>query len=130
MAPRRSKRDPLRSAVLTVRGGVARIVAEYDATGVRSERRDFPVAEHAFLRRVVEERKTVVCDVRDDSIEPGTRARLDALGLHWSALTPIESDDVVVGVLRISSRDPVRFTEQRRATLEAIANVAGMAIGR
>ena len=125
----RSKGTPLRAAVVALDGGVGRIVAEYDAQGATSEKREYRVDEHRFMRRVVEDRATVVCDVRDEGIEAGTRERLDALGLHWSALTPIESDDRVVGILRISSRDPVRFTEQQRATLEAIANVAGMAIG-
>ena len=125
----RSKGAPLRAAVVALDGGIGRIVAEYDAQGVMSDKRDFRVDEHWFMRRVVDDRATVVCDIRDDGIEAGTRERLDALGLHWSALTPIETDDRVVGILRISSRDPVRFTEQQRATLEAIANVAGMAIG-
>lgn len=125
----RSKGDPLRAAVLALDGGVGRIVAEYDSGGTATEKREYRVDEHWFMRRVVEDRSTVVCDVRDEGIEAGTKERLDALGVHWSALTPIETDDRVVGILRISSRDPVRFTEQQRATLEAIANVAGMAIG-
>ena len=125
----RGKGAPLRAAVLALDGDVGRIVAEYDSRGPTLEKREYRIAEHQFMRRVVEDRATVVCDARDEAIEAGTRERLDALGLHWSALTPIESDDRVVGILRISSRDPVRFTEQQRATLEAIANVAGMAIG-
>lgn len=125
----RSKGDPLRAAVLALEGGVGRIVAEYDSRGTTTEKREYRVDEHWFMERVVADRATVVCDVRDEGVEPGTKERLDALGLHWSALTPIVTDDRVVGILRISSRDPVRFTEQQRATLEAIANVAGMAIG-
>lgn len=125
----RGKGEPLRAAVLALEGGVARIVAEYDSRGPTPEKREYRLDEHWFMHRVVEDRATVVCDVRDEGVETGTRERLAALGLHWSAMTPIESDDRVVGILRISSRDPVRFTEQQRATLEAIANVAGMAIG-
>lgn len=121
--------QPLRSALLTVQGGVARIAAEYDATGARTPVQEYVVAEHEMLRRVVEHRDTVACDVRDPSVDPGTKQRLESLGVVWSAMTPIESDGEVIGVLRISSRDPDPFDDGQRVTLEAIANVAAMAIG-
>ncbi|MGH7686535.1 MAG: GAF domain-containing sensor histidine kinase [Candidatus Dormibacteria bacterium] len=127
MSPRKGK--PMRSALMTVHDGVARIVAEHDATGATAARREFRLAEHEQIRRVVEQRTTVCCDVRDPGTDAGTRERLQQLGLIWSALTPVENDEAVIGVLRISSRDQDRFTDQQRTVLEAIATVAAMAIG-
>jgi signal transduction histidine kinase len=127
MRPRRGK--PMRSALLMVSKGVARLVAEYDASGARAVRQQYRLDEHTMIRRVIEERETVVCDVRDPVIEAGTRERLEQLGLVWSAMAPIESEANVIGILRISSRDQQPFTDQQRVTLEAIANVAAMAIG-
>ena len=121
--------QPLRSALLTVQDGVARIAAEYDVTGARTPLQEYVVAEHEMMRRVVEQRETVTCDVRKPDVDPGTRQRLEALGVTWAAITPIESDGAVIGVLRISSRDSEPFTDGQRVMLEAMANVAAMAIG-
>lgn len=122
-------RRPLRSALLTIQGGVARMAAEYDATGARTPLQEYVIAEHEMMRRVVEQRETVCCDVRKPDVDPGTKERLEALGVTWAAITPIESDGAVIGVLRISSRDPEPFSEGQRVMLEAMANVAAMAIG-
>ena len=127
MATRKGK--PMRAALMMVHGGVARMVAEHDATGATSAKREFRLDEHEQMRRVVDQRQTVCCDVRDPGTDPGTRERLEQLGLVWSALAPVENEETVIGVLRISSRDPERFSDQQRAALEAIANVAAMAIG-
>ena len=127
LTPRRGK--PIRAGLLMVRDGVAHLVAEYDAAGGHATRQEFPLAEHGFIRRVVEEHATVVCDVRDPAIDDGTRARLGQLGLVWSAMAPVGSEESVIGILRISSRDQPPFNEQQRVTLEAIADVAAMAIG-
>lgn len=127
MTPRRGK--PMRSALLMLQHGIARLVAEFDATGARAVRQQYILDEHPLMRRVVEGRETVMCDVRDPAIDPGTRDRLEKIGLIWSAMVPIESEAQVIGILRISSRDQNPFTDQQRVTLEAIANVAAMAIG-
>lgn len=127
ITPKRGQ--PLRSALLTVQGGTARIAAEYDATGSSAALQEYAIADHEMLRRVVHRRETVSCDVRDPATDPATRERLEALGVLWSAMTPIVSDGAVIGILRISSRDPEPFTDEQRATLEAMANVAAMAIG-
>ncbi|HEX6538519.1 MAG TPA: GAF domain-containing sensor histidine kinase [Candidatus Dormibacteraeota bacterium] len=127
MTTRRGK--PMRSALLMVHNGVARLVSEYDATGARAARQEYRLGDHTLIRRVVDERATVMCDIRDQTIDPGTRDRLEQLGLVWSAMAPVESEERVIGILRISSRDQQPFSEQQRETLEAIADVAAMAIG-
>lgn len=127
MSPKNGR--PLRSALLTVRSGVARVTAEYDVTGARAVQQEYVIAEHEMFRRVVERRQTVVCDAREPATHPGTRERLQALGLVWSAVTPVVSDGAVIALLRISSREQAPFTPEQQVTLEAIANVAAMAIG-
>ena len=127
MTPRRGK--PMRAALLMVHDGVAHVVAEHDVSGATDILQEYRLADHEPVRRVIEQHETVMCDVRDEHTEAGTRQRMEQLGIVWSAMAPVEAEATVIGILRISSRDPQPFGEQQRVSLEAIANVAAMAIG-
>ena len=121
---------PRRSSLLLVRGGVARVAAEDDDTGASLLNDEYVVDAHARLRRVVEQGKTVIHDFRDPRVDDdGSLERLRRLGITWVAMAPVVSDGRVIAILRVSSRDPEPCTDEQRTLLDAIANVAAMAIG-
>ena len=118
-----------RAALLMVDEGVARIVAEHDEMGPVLSPREYQVAACARIRRVIETRETLLCDVRVDAEQDASLASLRHIGVVWAAMAPITSEGRVTGVLRVSSREAEPFSEEHRARLDALANVAAMAIG-
>ena len=118
-----------RSALLVVSDHKARVVAEHDERGARIGPLQYAIADHAQIRRVVEQRETVASTVDEPGIDDGSLVDMRSLGVTWSAMAPIVSGDQVVAILRVSSYDNDPFTDEHRARLDAIANVTAMAIG-
>ena len=121
--------SPRRSALLQVRDGVARVVAEQDETDATRLLGEYRLDTHPGISRVVESAETVVFDLRQTSPADASLVQLRSFGITWTAMAPVVSDERVIAVLRVSSRDPEPFTDEQRTLLDAIANVAAMAIG-
>ena len=121
--------SPRRAALLVIGDGVARVVAEEDGTGARLLHDEYPLATHHEIRSVVESAETAVYDLSVPTLNDTSLERLRPFGIMWSAMAPVVSDGRVIAILRVSSRDPEPITSEQRTLLDAIANVAAMAIG-
>jgi signal transduction histidine kinase len=118
-----------RATLLRLEGDQARIIAEYDEAGRRTEMAEYRLDEHPALRRVVDEGAMVVVDLSAGNVAPRTAQQMESMGVLSSAFAPVRVDEKVVAILRVSARDRPGFEPVHLERLSAIANVAALAIG-
>ncbi len=118
-----------RASLLRVVGDEARSLKEYDATGLAFGDHVYKLATHPVLLQVVETGEPYAGDLRQMPVTPETAAFLTATSLNDAAIVPVRVGETVFGLLSVSSRDEEGFTATQIDRLEAIAHIAGLAIG-
>jgi signal transduction histidine kinase len=119
---------PRRATFLRLEGAVLTPVAEYDEAGdvVSSAQRlvDFPDVQRAAVTR--EAQVIAWADAR--GLSAPNAAHVSRLNLRSSALVPVVSNDVVVGVIAVSARDDAGFSDLQLRRLVALAQLVGLGV--
>ncbi|GAC1584036.1 MAG: hypothetical protein NVS3B24_23050 [Candidatus Dormibacteria bacterium] len=118
-----------RASLLRVAGSRVESLAEFDAAGLSLGPHVYELADHPVLLQVVETGQVYQSDLRDMPVPPETAAMLRQTDLVSSVVMPVRVGESIFGVLAVSARDPGGFSTTQVDRLEAVAQIAGLAIG-
>ncbi|MEA2682403.1 MAG: hypothetical protein QOK05_731 [Chloroflexota bacterium] len=118
-----------RASLLRVAGDEVRSLTEYDAAGLAFGSHTYQLATHPVLLQVVETGTPYMGNLGQMPVSAATSAMLSQTNLVDAVVVPVRVGESVFGLLTVSSRDEHGFTPNQVDRLEAIAQIAGLAIG-
>jgi PAS domain S-box-containing protein len=118
-----------RSSLLRVVGDQVQSITEYDAEGLALGQHVYDLDSHPVLKQVVETGEPFAGNLGQMPATAETQAMLSRAGLVDAAVVPVRVGESVFGILSVSTRDTEGFTPTQVDRLEAIAQIAGLAIG-
>jgi len=122
--------SPLRRAsLLRLAGTRVESVAEFDAGGLELGPRAYELADHPVLLQVVETGQVYQSELRDMPVPQETAAMLRQTDLVSAVVLPVRVGESIFGLLSVSARDTAGFSPTQVDRLEAVAQIAGLAIG-
>ena len=104
-------------------------MTEYDTAGLRLGHHSHALDDHPILLQVVETGDTYASNLRDMPVPQETSALIAGTDLVAAAVVPIRVGESIFGLLAVSTRDDEGFTAIQLDRLEAVAQIAGLAIG-
>ncbi|MFN2465197.1 MAG: ATP-binding protein [Candidatus Dormibacteria bacterium] len=118
-----------RASLLRVAGDQVHGLTEYDASGLTLGQTTYQLATHPVLLQVVETGEPYAGGLNQMPVPPETAAIISRNDLSDAAVVPVRVGELVFALLCVSSRDSVGFSSTQMDRLEAIAQIAGLAIG-
>ncbi|MFN2462780.1 MAG: ATP-binding protein [Candidatus Dormibacteria bacterium] len=118
-----------RASLLRVAGDQAESVVEFDEAGLTLGRRSYSLGDHPVLLQVVETGQPYQGDIREMPVPAATAAMLQQTDLVSAVVVPLRVGEAIYGLLIVSARDREGFSTAQVDRLEAVAQIAGLAIG-
>jgi GAF domain-containing protein len=88
-----------------------------------------PIGDHGMVTPVAAGRLVQISDTEDEAQSPGpTREVARRRGFRSMVLCPLRRDDVTIGMLSVTRREPGHFTEHQIQLLQTFADQAVIAI--
>jgi len=118
-----------RASLLRLVGDHVESVAEFDAAGLSLGNQIYALGDHPVFLQVVETGEIYQSDLRQVPTSRETRAMLDQTDLVSAVVVPVRVGESIFGLLTVSARDAEGFSPTQLDRLEAVAQIAGLAIG-
>ena len=118
-----------RASLLRLVGDEVESVAEFDAAGLALGHHTYNLGDHPVMLQVVETGEVYQSDLREMPASAETRAMLSQTDLVSAVVVPVRVGESIFGLLTVSARDTEGFSPTQVDRLEAVAQIAGLAIG-